>query len=304
MRGMIFVVFICIGFCYFCRAQTIPPDVLTKVNSIPGLEDINLTAINQTAALGKIDEVKTLLKEKCDTNGGPGTFDKVFAAKDELFSCVKGLVNFTVLNQEMEAAKPTGDLDIVFKKYCDKRGIFEQCISNFTDVLDPCLQPVEKDNESIVKAATHSVLNFICHKEGDRIALFIGSGGKECFQQRYIDVAKCINATYSKYIRTNDTKPGMPIFEKIPTLTFDAQTCSDASNTQACIVKELEKCEDPTPGNLMDSLMTFVKRKTPCEGLLKPKVERSISEEVPSSAVSIITHPNILLLSSIIFRLI
>lgn len=301
MRGIIAVGLICFGFCLCCFAQTIPPDVLNKINTIPGIGSLNLSAVNQTEIMGKINEVKELLKEKCDKKGGPGTFDKIFNAKDELFSCVKGLVNFTTLNKEMEDAKPTGDLDIVFKKYCDKRGIFEQCISNFTDVLDPCLEPLEKYNEGIVKDATHSVLNFVCHKEGDRIALFIGSGGKECFQQRYIEVAKCINATYSKYIRINESQPGMPTFDKIPTLKFDVQTCSDAMRTQACIVQELEKCEDPTPGNLMDALMTFVRRKTPCEGLLKSNVERSIPDEVQNNAVSI-PHLNILMILPIVFR--
>ncbi|XP_011312406.1 27 kDa glycoprotein isoform X2 [Fopius arisanus] len=282
-------------FCYLWGAAANSPEILKQINGIPGLEGANLTAINQTVALGKINEMKELLKEKCDKNGGTGTFDKVFAAKDELFNCVKNLVNFTVLNQEMEAAKPTGDLDIVFKKYCDKRGIFEECISNFTNVLDPCLEPIEKDNQAIVKDATHSVLDFICHKEGDRIALFIGSGGKECFQQRYTDVGKCINATYSKYIRTNDTKPGMSTFDKIPIFQFDAQKCSDASETQACIVRELEKCDDPTPGNLMDSLMTFVKRQTPCAKFVRSNAERSVAEPVISGAVSTIPYSIILL---------
>jgi hypothetical protein len=40
------------------------------------------------------------------------------AAKDELQECFKSIVNVTELQEEMEKAKPTGDLDTVFRKYC------------------------------------------------------------------------------------------------------------------------------------------------------------------------------------------
>jgi len=40
------------------------------------------------------------------------------AGKDELQECIKSLVNVTELQAEMELAKPTGDLDAVFRKYC------------------------------------------------------------------------------------------------------------------------------------------------------------------------------------------
>jgi hypothetical protein len=38
--------------------------------------------------------------------------------KDDLQECVKSLVNVTELQAEVEYAKPTGDLDAVFRKYC------------------------------------------------------------------------------------------------------------------------------------------------------------------------------------------
>lgn len=37
---------------------------------------------------------------------------------------------------------------------------------------------------------------------------------------------------------------------------------------QICIVAELEKCPDPTPANIMDSVFNFIKRVTPCENVL------------------------------------
>lgn len=38
----------------------------------------------------------------------------------------------------------------------------------------------------------------------------------------------------------------------------------DIQNLQQCIVTELEKCEEPTPANIVDSLFRFVRKQTPC----------------------------------------
>ena len=39
-------------------------------------------------------------------------------AKEEIQFCIRNLVNYTQIQQEIDKAKPTGDLDIVFRKYC------------------------------------------------------------------------------------------------------------------------------------------------------------------------------------------
>jgi Protein of unknown function (DUF1397) len=33
-------------------------------------------------------------------------------------ACVQSLINVTAVQEEIEKAKPTGELDTVFKKYC------------------------------------------------------------------------------------------------------------------------------------------------------------------------------------------
>lgn len=42
----------------------------------------------------------------------------------------------------------------------------------------------------------------------------------------------------------------------------------DMNNLQACVVKELETCADPTPANIVDSIFNFIKRVTPCKDVL------------------------------------
>jgi hypothetical protein len=53
---------------------------------------------------------------------------------------------------------------------CRKSPQLKQCITNFTAVVEPCLDDQEKENKHLIQNITDSVLKFVCYKEGDRIA--------------------------------------------------------------------------------------------------------------------------------------
>ncbi|XP_026473786.1 27 kDa hemolymph protein-like [Ctenocephalides felis] len=85
------------------------------------------------SALPSTEEAEKLAREKCrKESGSDDAYDKAFAAKDELKTCFTSLLNMEELKQEMEKAKPTGDLDLVFKKYCQLTPVLKQCVFNFT----------------------------------------------------------------------------------------------------------------------------------------------------------------------------
>lgn len=133
---------------------------------------VNAPELNNldTSALPNAEEAKNLLRDKCTKNGGPEAFDKAQQAQAEMEQCLKSLINITELQAEMELHKPNGDLDVVFKKYCNKRSHLRACVSNLTDVVENCLDATERENKKIVMNITDSMLEFICYKEGDRIA--------------------------------------------------------------------------------------------------------------------------------------
>lgn len=62
------------------------------------------------------------------------------------------------------------------------------------------------------------------------------------------------------------------------------------SKLQTCVVKELEKCSDPTPANIVDSIFNFIRRVTPCQNLIT----------VQNAAVSNLTV-NLLIIISLVF---
>uniref|UniRef100_T1HQY8 Uncharacterized protein n=1 Tax=Rhodnius prolixus TaxID=13249 RepID=T1HQY8_RHOPR len=44
------------------------------------------------------------------------------------------------------------------------------CVNNATDAIEPCLDEGERVHKGVFLEITDSLINFICYKEGDRIA--------------------------------------------------------------------------------------------------------------------------------------
>ncbi|KAL7292492.1 hypothetical protein TKK_0014067 [Trichogramma kaykai] len=280
---MFSVVFAFVGLLCLASAQTIPTnveDALAKVNQVLNIPNLNLNLTNlsdiknlNTSAL-PITEAENKLREKCEKNGGAKAYDVAKQATFDFVNCAKNLVNFTVLKEEMDKARPTGDLDEVFKKYCRKKPILKNCIVNYTNSIESCLEPIERENKKIVLNVTEKILNFVCFKEGDRIALFIAAKGPECFQSKGQAIFECANATYGSEAKNLPINPanGLQSFEDIkslPSLVFDDKACRNMDKFQTCVVDVLEGCDDPTPANLLDSIFNYIKKVTPCEKVLK-----------------------------------
>ncbi|XP_043281570.1 27 kDa hemolymph protein-like [Venturia canescens] len=249
--------------------------VLQKASEVTNLQGLNASAL-------PVEEAKNAFKNKCQTNGGADAYTNAENAAKEIASCMQNLVNVTLLQDEIERAKPTGDLDIVFRKYCNKSPTLKTCVKNFTDTVGTCFTQKERDNINIVQNITDQLLNFVCFKEGDRIALFIAAGGPECFTSKQSVIQDCVNSTFGSYVPAEGlSTPNLNGMDNLPLLLLDSKECSDIERLQTCMVRELETCNDPTPGNIVDSLFNFIKKVTPCENLLsKARAEASVSADI------------------------
>lgn len=221
--------------------------------SLPGNLPVNISNVPT------MEEGQRMFEEKCKKMGHPEAYQAAEAGRDELQECVMSLVNVTELNAEMDKAKPTGDLDAVFRKYCRKSPQFQQCINNFTLLIEPCLNEEEKENKNLIQNITDSILKFVCYKEGDRIALFIAEGGPECISANLEAIQTCANKTITK----NLPKETLSV-DNLPSLVFGEEQCRDMADLQKCVVKALETCSEPTPANIVDSMFNFVRKMTPC----------------------------------------
>lgn len=80
-------------------------------------EGIEIPSSLQNITLPTLDEVKALVKSKCEkTSGGAAAYESIELAANELKECTSDLIDFEELQKEIEKAQPNGELDTVFNK--------------------------------------------------------------------------------------------------------------------------------------------------------------------------------------------
>ncbi|XP_038210246.1 27 kDa hemolymph protein-like isoform X2 [Zerene cesonia] len=244
------------------QCQSTEPSLSDAINSLPPELQGKVDQAQIEAIRNKSTEV---FKEKCDTNGGPNAFDNAEAAFKEFSTCVTALVDPSKLQEEIETAKPNGQVDEVFKRYCDKTPDFKNCFQNMTDAVEPCLTAEERGNIKTVHNITEQLAEFICFKEGDRIALFISENGPECIQEKQEEIQQCFNTTLGSGFNIN---AGSFTADNIPKIVFGEKECKQYTELQKCVVTSLETCSAPTSANIVESLFKFVLKGTPCKDIV------------------------------------
>lgn len=211
-----------------------------------------------------LDDAKTLIKDKCiqqaGKENGTAAFDEIETSTMTLAECVNGIINFTAIQEEINIASPNGDLDVVFNKYCSKKPQAIACIETFSSKITPCLDEEERESQNVLMRIVKSLLNFVCHKDGDQIALFIAEKGPECLEANKDGIQNCINSTFSGYVPAE----GIDNVKTLPKLVMGTQQCDDIEQLEACIVRKLETCNDTTPANIAESMFRFIKNETIC----------------------------------------
>lgn len=105
-------------------------------------------------------------------------------------------------------------------RYCRKRTIAIECMKDFTVAIEPCLNEKEVASKKTFVNIFTNLLNFVCHKDGDQIALFIAEKGPECFKNKQDALIHCINSTMSGYIPSET-----PTVDNLPQLVMGVQQC-------------------------------------------------------------------------------
>lgn len=258
-----------------------------KENLPPG---VKIPDSLQNVKLPTIDDVKKVAKEKCTkVSGGDAAYLAIEKGSEDLTNCISGLVNVAALQEEIEEAQPNGELDTVFNKYCRKRDIAIECMTNFTTLLEPCLEPKEIEGKRTFVKIFKNLLNFVCYKDGDQIALFIAEKGPECFDERKDDLIHCMNKTFSDYLPSEKDIESKTVPTELPELVMGQSQCRDMDLLKVCVVQSLEKCEESTPANLVESMFKFVRNETPCvnfNSTIPPRSNERNPNKAPSSTVS------------------
>lgn len=249
-------------------------DLKNQIN--PELTNANLT-----------DKAKTLFKDKCMKVAGNETGEKAFSNLEqgiaEAIECVTEIVNTTALQSEIEAARPNGELDVVFNKYCLKRPDAIGCVRNLVGKFEPCLEQDERNNTDVLMRIFESLLNFVCHKGGDQIALFIAERGPECLDSKKEGIQRCMNETFGEYV----PKESVEHMETLPKFIIGPKQCEDIQKLSDCVTAELEKCEEITPANIIESMFRFIKNETICRNELSTAHQKSSGSSLFSSSLAV-----------------
>ncbi|XP_023164802.2 27 kDa hemolymph protein [Drosophila hydei] len=213
------------------------------------------------------NQAKEAFRKKCIEVSGEENGDRAYSDIETGFltlsECMNSIVNYTTMQKEIQEASPQGELDVVFNKYCAKRSNATECFDVFTTKLMPCLDEKEMESMDVIKHIVKSLLNFVCHKDGDQIALFIAEEGFECLESQKDNIHQCFNSTFSTYFDEIDMHDSNKI-KTIPKLVVEEKQCGDIITFENCVVRHLEHCSKITPANLIESMFNFIRNETLC----------------------------------------
>jgi hypothetical protein len=92
-------------------------------------------------------------------------------ATSNFHECFGDIVDYEIIQEEIKKNNVSGgDLDITFKKYCDRRDEVIQCGETYLESIDPCLTEEEREQKTVAMTVVKSLLDFVCQKNGSQIA--------------------------------------------------------------------------------------------------------------------------------------
>lgn len=202
-------------------------------------------------------------EERCLVNGGEQVLADYLSEQENLVYCMMEQFDVEEIQYEVETNKETGKLDEVFKKYCSSNvPAARECLSNFLSVSALCLEEDDQPGLNVTMAMVDSAIKFACHRDGDRIALFVSEEGVECVMANKDELFTCVKKSvpeiFSPYHhrRRNHNKMHFYVFQQ--------ENCRKGDAIIDCVEKSLLKCDDPTPSNLLHGMLKSMRDVTPC----------------------------------------
>ena len=200
--------------------------------------------------------------------------------------CISNLANLTALQEEIEIARPIGELDTVFHKYCQKAPLGEKCFKEFNTAVQPCLSKDERNQNAIMMRLFSGLLGFMCARGGDQIALFVAEEGPECFEANKEAITHCANNSFSEYVPKDGSVPDL---FNLPDFVVKPEQCIDLLKFETCTIHHLEQCQEITPANVAESVFKFIKNETNCKAWLENKANaKSVLKDPRQNSASLV----------------
>jgi len=203
-------------------------------------------------------------EDRCLRIGGQEALDQWLKSQEDLVYCVMQNFDISSIQSEVAAKEKTGDLDLVFKKYCGAPvNKTRPCLKDFLKASRRCLKTEDKPSLDITLRMIDSAIEFMCQNDGDRIALFMSENGWDCVQDHREDIIKCVNSSVPELFDGENIKQK---YSNIHFMIYSPENCQRGEAIRVCVENSLLKCKDPTPSNVVNSLLLSMQKATPCKG--------------------------------------
>ncbi len=224
---------------------------------------------------GPIKRREEQLKAMCLKYGGEEALAKAETAMDNIRQCFAKLIDYSALPAKMNKMRPLGELDVVFKEYCQHTDEMKNCTYTFLVDIESCLSDTQKKNKHTLQNVAETILGFACEDEGDHVALFVSERGLECINETEEAIENCIK----KYVNGSKWEDAGTEREKAPnadglrnvsevedslSLDFNRQQCEIGYKIRDCVIRELMACSSRTPANVLESILNLMLCSTSC----------------------------------------
>ncbi|RXG73358.1 27 kDa hemolymph glycoprotein [Armadillidium vulgare] len=198
--------------------------------------------------------------ENCKKIVGSRHWRAIRNTPNRIMDCISKYINYKKLQVEIDDSIKRGDLDLVFQKYCGRQEEILECVNVNVEIVQPCLSEQQTIDLNVTLEALQSAMDFTCFENGDRIALFMAEEGIPCLQNTSDSIKECIENSVPE-VKEAEEDPNKIQLDKF--LINDAN-CKKISEAHKCVTTITSECEDPTPSNILDSLITQALKVTPC----------------------------------------
>lgn len=221
--------------------------------------------VSQQLDLGDIPDLNNISsvsewKEHCRTTAGEQAMKDIEKSIGEFMVCIQGQIKMDKLMREVNKSIERGELDLVFKKYCKKRDAFMACAEDVFAKLERCTNEQEKQDLGVVRKAIDAGIDFVCHNDGDRIALFMAEKGVDCLKNHSESIKVCVEEKVPEIKELIEDADSI----NLARFTLSEENCKKLNEAKECVVKYTSKCDDETPANILGSLITQMLKVTPC----------------------------------------
>ena len=93
------------------------------------------------------------------------------------------------------------------------------------------------------------------------ISVFMSENGWDCVDFHREEIMKCVNKSVPELFDSTTS------YNNIHLIVFSRENCRKGASIRHCVEKSLLKCSDPTPSNVVNSLLLSMQKATPCKGL-------------------------------------